>query len=242
MNERISPHPVPLPLGEGVPLCPLRGRPLSQGERDRVRGVTLAIGATLPEFRHDVRLELSTILAAGGGDALDCDFGVHVAGGRAGGGGGAAAPAARHRRAYGEDQGHRVYAGWQATRLGLQRQDHPRVGSGERQDRAHDPGRERAGRCGQGLRHGAVAGRQMAGGGGVDGQVRGIRSLLRGYPPLRVRERQARGAVEGAQIGRQWPRILAGQQEIDFGERPRRPKRHHLGCRAKGGAAPARRA
>ena len=79
-----------------------------------------------------------------------------------------------------------------------ERQDHPRVGSGERQDRAHDQGRERAGRCGQGLRHGAVAGRQVAGGGGVDGQVHGIHSLLRGYPPLRVRERQAHGAVEGA--------------------------------------------
>ena len=69
-------------------------------------------------------------------------------------------------------QQHRVYAGRQAARLGLRRQDHPRVGSGERQDRAHDQGRERAGRCGQGLRHGAVAGRQMAGGGGVDDRVR----------------------------------------------------------------------
>ena len=82
--------------------------------------------------------------------------------------GGCAAADARHRRAYGDDPEHRVYAGRQAARLGLRRQDHPRVGSGERQDRAHDQGRERAGRCGQGLRHGAVAGRQMAGGGGVD--------------------------------------------------------------------------
>ncbi len=35
--------------------------------------------------------------------------------------------------------------------------------SGERQDRAHDQGRERAGPSGHGVRHGAVAGRQMAG-------------------------------------------------------------------------------
>ena len=36
-----------------------------------------------------------------------------------------------------------------------------------RQDSAHHPRRERAGRCGQDLRHGAVAGWQMAGGGGM---------------------------------------------------------------------------
>ena len=42
-------------------------------------------------------------------------------------------------------QWHRVYAGRQAARLCLRRQDHPRVGSGQRQDRAHDQGRERAG-------------------------------------------------------------------------------------------------
>jgi hypothetical protein len=36
--EGITPHPNPLPMGEGVPLCPLFGRSLSQRERDRVRG------------------------------------------------------------------------------------------------------------------------------------------------------------------------------------------------------------
>ena len=47
-----------------------------------------------------------------------------------------------------------------------------RVWERRRQDRAHDQGRERAWRRGQGLRHGAVAGRQMAGGGGVDEVLR----------------------------------------------------------------------
>ncbi len=41
--------------------------------------------------------------------------------------------------------------------FGLQRQNHPRVGPGEWQDGAHDQGRERAWRSGQGLRHSAVA-------------------------------------------------------------------------------------
>ena len=45
-------------------------------------------------------------------------------------------------------QRHRVHAGRQAARLGLRRQDHPCVGSGERQDRAHNPGRKCAGPCG----------------------------------------------------------------------------------------------
>ena len=41
MNERISPHPNPLPLGEGSPVAAVdRASPLP-GERDRVRGVTL---------------------------------------------------------------------------------------------------------------------------------------------------------------------------------------------------------
>ena len=44
-HYRHSPHPNPLPMGEGVPLCPLFGRPLSHGERDRVRGVTVVLGA-----------------------------------------------------------------------------------------------------------------------------------------------------------------------------------------------------
>jgi hypothetical protein len=38
-TKRSAPHPSPLPLGEGVPPQPLLGRPLSHGERDRVRGV-----------------------------------------------------------------------------------------------------------------------------------------------------------------------------------------------------------
>ena len=40
-TTRTTPHPNPLPMGEGVPSQPLRGRPLSQRERDRVRGATL---------------------------------------------------------------------------------------------------------------------------------------------------------------------------------------------------------
>ncbi len=36
--EARSPHPTPLPMGEGVPSRPLFGRSLSHGERDRVRG------------------------------------------------------------------------------------------------------------------------------------------------------------------------------------------------------------
>ena len=39
-SEGTTTHPRPLPMGEGVPPCPLRGRSLSRGERDRVRGVT----------------------------------------------------------------------------------------------------------------------------------------------------------------------------------------------------------
>jgi cobyrinic acid a,c-diamide synthase len=38
MNEGLAPHPSPLPMGEGVRSQPLRGRSLSHGERDRVRG------------------------------------------------------------------------------------------------------------------------------------------------------------------------------------------------------------
>ena len=38
LNEGHAPHPRPLPLGEGVWPRPLLGRPLSHGERDRVRG------------------------------------------------------------------------------------------------------------------------------------------------------------------------------------------------------------
>ncbi len=36
-----APHPSPLPMGEGVRPQPLNRRPLSQGERDRVRGERL---------------------------------------------------------------------------------------------------------------------------------------------------------------------------------------------------------
>ncbi len=50
-HYRHSPHPNPLPMGEGVPLCPLFGRPLSHGERDRVRGVTVVLGTTVQ--RHE---------------------------------------------------------------------------------------------------------------------------------------------------------------------------------------------
>ena len=38
-TKRSAPHPSPLPMGEGVRSRPLRSRPLSHGERDRVRGV-----------------------------------------------------------------------------------------------------------------------------------------------------------------------------------------------------------
>ena len=38
------PSPQPSPPGRGGGLCPLRRRPLSQGERDRVRGDSLSIG------------------------------------------------------------------------------------------------------------------------------------------------------------------------------------------------------
>jgi hypothetical protein len=40
-SERSTPHPVPLPLGEGTPAQRLQHRPLSHGERDRVRGDSL---------------------------------------------------------------------------------------------------------------------------------------------------------------------------------------------------------
>jgi hypothetical protein len=45
MNERISPHPVPLPLGEGTPSQRARPDSLSHGERAGVRGD--ALGSTL---------------------------------------------------------------------------------------------------------------------------------------------------------------------------------------------------
>ena len=140
---------------------------------------------------------------------------------------------------------HRVYAGRQAARLGLRRQDHPRVGSGERQDRAHDQGRERAGPCGQGLRHGAVAGRQMAGGGGM------VAPNGRNEDEIRLYE-FASGKLVALLKGHTdvvyAPRLLARWQQADFGQR--RPHRHPLGHRAtsrcpRGGAeaaAPARRA
>ena len=39
----VTPHPSPLPLGEGVRPCLLRRRPLSHWERDRVRGCALSM-------------------------------------------------------------------------------------------------------------------------------------------------------------------------------------------------------
>ena len=143
--------------------------------------------------------------------------------------GGRAAAHARHRRAYGADRGHRVYAGRQAARLGLRRQDHPRVGSGERQDRAHDPGRERAGPAGKVY---AMAlspdGKWLAAGGWMANPAMPGRC---GDPPLRVRERQARGAVEGACECGPWPRLFARWQQADFGKR--RQHRHPLGHRLR---------
>ena len=50
MHWRYAPHPRPLPMGEGVPPCPLRGRPLSHGERDRVRGASFRIAVPLLPF------------------------------------------------------------------------------------------------------------------------------------------------------------------------------------------------
>ena len=47
MNEGIAPHPSPLPMGEGVRPQPLLGRPLSHGERDRVRGDSPVMEATI---------------------------------------------------------------------------------------------------------------------------------------------------------------------------------------------------
>jgi hypothetical protein len=56
MNERLSPHPVLLPLGEGTLrqlysfenyARSVRQRPLSQGERDRVRGDTAVMLAPM---------------------------------------------------------------------------------------------------------------------------------------------------------------------------------------------------
>ncbi len=44
-HYRYAPHPNPLPLGEGVSLCALLRRPLSHGERDRVRGETYDYGS-----------------------------------------------------------------------------------------------------------------------------------------------------------------------------------------------------
>ena len=53
ISERHYPSPSPLPMGEGVPPCPLRRRPLSQGERDRVRGETFEIRQTaMAAFSH----------------------------------------------------------------------------------------------------------------------------------------------------------------------------------------------
>ena len=46
-ETRHTPHPNPLPMGEGTRSQRLRGRPLSHGERDRVRGVTLLLWLTL---------------------------------------------------------------------------------------------------------------------------------------------------------------------------------------------------
>ncbi len=47
MNEGIAPHPVPLPMGEGTPSQRLRPDSLSHGERDRVRGDSPVMEATI---------------------------------------------------------------------------------------------------------------------------------------------------------------------------------------------------
>ena len=47
MIEGISPHPVPLPMGEGTVLQPLCRRPFSHGEKDRMRGDALSAGHVL---------------------------------------------------------------------------------------------------------------------------------------------------------------------------------------------------
>ncbi len=47
----ITPHPVPLPMGEGTPSQPLRPAPLSHGERAGVRGVTYAYGTSSGQWR-----------------------------------------------------------------------------------------------------------------------------------------------------------------------------------------------
>ena len=72
-NERHSPHPVPLPLGEGTPLhascvvyeaVRLTQRPFSQGEKDRMRGEPLGLA------RHLVRLRGATPRRVGAQNSL----------------------------------------------------------------------------------------------------------------------------------------------------------------------------
>ncbi len=58
-----SPHPSPLPLGEGVRSQPLQRRPLSQGERDRVRGNAVSyLLAHLPVERLRIGGETASVL------------------------------------------------------------------------------------------------------------------------------------------------------------------------------------
>ncbi len=60
--EKNAPHPSPLPLGEGVPSQPLQRRPLSQGERDRVRGDAPDKGGRIRRMRALIRKEMLQIM------------------------------------------------------------------------------------------------------------------------------------------------------------------------------------
>ena len=170
-------------------------------------------------------------------------------GSRRGRGGRCAAAEARHRRAYGEDREHRVYAGRQAARVGLRRQDHPACGIRPRPRPCARSGARARRRCGQVY---AMAlspdGKWLAAGGWMD---KSTASRCCGDIRLyEFGERQARGAVEGAcecGLGR---RLLAGRQQAGFGSGRLECFRHPLGhrdtsWRPRGGAeaaAPARRA